>query len=54
MTDKNQEEIEKAIEQVHEALINIFKAGHGELVLKVADKRVVYFEYKPQFKLKIE
>lgn len=52
MTDKHQEEIKQAMGQVEEALNNIFKTGHGELVLKVADRRVVYFDYKAQWQLK--
>jgi len=45
-------EIEQALDKTREALVNIFKAGHGELILKVADKRVVYFDYKAQWHLR--
>ena len=50
----DEQEMERAIEQTREALVHIFKVGHGEISIGISDKRMVNFNYKAQWQLRKE
>jgi len=52
MVTEAAKEMEEALKKTREVLENIFRTGHGELTMKIADGRMVDFNYEARWHLR--